>query len=81
MQNITKSGRYCQTKTTPLQYHYSSANYCAYLRLNDIHPQWCSHVGQCSDSMTIVIVSVTITTVIVKNYYRDSGHVVSGMCI
>ena len=31
--------------------------------------------------MTIVIVSVTITTVTVKNYYRDSGHVVSGMCI
>ena len=31
------------------------------------------------DSVTIVI--VTITTVIVKNYYCDSGHVVTGMCI
>ena len=27
--------------------------------------------------VTIVIVSVTITTVIVKNYYHDSGHVVT----
>ena len=34
-----------------------------------------------SDSVTIVIISVTITTVIAKNYYRDSGHVVTGMCI
>ena len=34
-----------------------------------------------SDSMTIVIISVIITIVIVKNYYRDSGHVVSAMCI
>ena len=37
-----------------------------------------------SDSMTIVIVSITIMTVIVKNYYGDSGHVVTGirdMCI
>ena len=38
-------------------------------------------LGDSSDSMTIVIISVTITTVIVKNYYRDSGHVVTGMCI
>ena len=38
-------------------------------------------LGDSSDSMTIIIVSVTITTVIAKNYYHDSGHVVSGMCI
>ena len=36
-----------------------------------------------SNSMTIIIISVTIMTVIhvVKNYYHDTGHVVIGMCI
>ena len=38
-------------------------------------------LGDISNSMTIVIVSVTIMTVIAKNYYHDSGHVVTGMCI
>ena len=38
-------------------------------------------VGDSSNSVTIVIVSVTIMTVIAKNYYRNSGHVVTGMCI
>ena len=38
-------------------------------------------LGNSSDSVTIVIVSVTITTVIGKNYYHDSGHVVMSMCI
>ena len=38
-------------------------------------------LGDSSDSMTIVIISVTITTVIGKNYYHDSGHVVMSMCI
>ena len=37
--------------------------------------------GDSGNSVTIVIVSVTITTVIAKTYYRDSGHVVTGMCI
>ena len=36
-----------------------------------------------SNSMTIIIISVTIMTVIhvVKNYYHNTGHVVIGMCI
>ena len=36
-----------------------------------------------SDSVTIIIVSVTIMTVVhvAKTYYRDSGYVVTGMCI
>ena len=38
-------------------------------------------LGEISDSVTIIIVSDTIMTVIVKNYYHDSGHVVTGMCI
>ena len=33
-------------------------------------------LGNSCDSVTIVIVSVTIMTVIAKTYYRDSGHVV-----
>ena len=33
-------------------------------------------LGDSSNSLTIVIVSVTNMTVIVKNYYCDSGHVV-----
>ena len=46
--------------------------------------RWVPGVGDSSDSsdsVIIVIISVTITTVIAKNYYRDSGHVVTGMCI
>ena len=41
-------------------------------------------LGDSSDGVTIIIISVTITTVIVKknkNYYCDSGHVVTNMCI
>ena len=38
-------------------------------------------LGDSSDSVTIVIVTVTIMTVIAKNYYRDSGCAVTGMCI
>ena len=38
-------------------------------------------LGYCGDSVTIVIISVTIMTVIAKAYCRDSGHVVTGMCI
>ena len=38
-------------------------------------------LGDSSNSVTIITVSVTITTVLAKNYYRDSGHVVMGMCI
>ena len=38
-------------------------------------------LGYSGDSVTIVIVSVTIMAVIAKTYYRDSGHVVTGMCI
>ena len=38
-------------------------------------------LGDCSDSVAIVIVSVTITTVVAKNYYHDSGHVVMSRCI
>ena len=34
-----------------------------------------------NDSVTIITVSVTITIVIAKNYYHDSGHVVTGMWI
>ena len=30
--------------------------------------------GDSSDNVTIVVVSVTIMTVIAKNYYRDGGH-------
>ena len=37
--------------------------------------------GACSDSMTVFIVSVAITTVVAKSYYHDSGNVVSSMCI
>ena len=36
-------------------------------------------LGDSSDSVTIVIVSVTIMTMITKNYYCDSGHVVTSM--
>ena len=32
-------------------------------------------LGDSNDSVTIVIVSATIMTVIVKNYYHVSGHV------
>ena len=38
-------------------------------------------LGNSSDSVTIVIISVTIMTVIAKNYYRDSGHVVTSIFI
>ena len=31
-------------------------------------------LGDSSNSMTIIIISVTITTAIAKNYYHDSGH-------
>ena len=34
-----------------------------------------------SDSVTIVIISVTITTVLAKNYYHDSVHVAMSMWI
>ena len=38
-------------------------------------------LGDSNDSVTIVIISVTIMTAIAKHYYRDSGHVVMSMCI
>ena len=38
-------------------------------------------LGDSSDSVTIIIISVTITTAIAKNYYHDNGLVVSGKCI
>ena len=36
-------------------------------------------LGDSSDSATIIVIRVTITIAIAKNYYRDSGHVVIRM--
>ena len=47
----------------------------------DVNNMYTVGLGDSSDSVTIVIVSVTIMTVIAKTYYRDSRHVVTGMCI
>ena len=40
-------------------------------------------LGLCdsNNSVTIVIVSVTIMKAIAKNFYHDSGHMVMSMCI
>ena len=40
-----------------------------------ITPRCLLGMGDSSDSVTIVIVSVNIMTVIAKNYYCDIGHV------
>ena len=42
---------------------------------------WMLGLGNSNDSMTIIIISITIMTVIAKNYCLDSGHVVTGMCV
>ena len=44
-------------------------------------PIYQTGLGDSSDSVTIVIISVTTMTTIAKNCYHDSGHVVSGMYI
>ena len=46
-----------------------------------IHVFYLLQLGDNSDSVTIVIVSVPIMIVITKNYYCDSGHMVTSMCI
>ena len=38
-------------------------------------------LGNSSDSVTVISDSVSIMTVINKNYYDDSGHVVMSMWI